>query len=347
MKQSNRATQTHIDQIKTLLRHQGEKTMKNAKPLAWKLLSVLVVLSMLMSVMPVLVARAQGPITLNPDQDSYVYVFNGDTNYGTEEDLRVRKRRSWGTNYNRRTFIRFALPASLDDSVINSATLRLYMYDAPSSNRTYQAHRVNGSWGEYTITYGNAPGVTGSPSTEATGSSDDVWLEWDVTSDVQLFVNGTSNNHGWRIRDSAESSSGSIEAYFRSREYGTTPTEQAFRPELVIDYTPSNNAPTLSYSAETGYITDGVNPDSGDTSTPFTYKVVYTDSDGDAPSYVRAVIDGTDQTMSVDTSAAAALQDGDYTNGEQYIYSTTLSRTTHNYYFTASDGTTTVNTSTL
>jgi hypothetical protein len=69
------------------------------------------------------------------------------------------------------------------------------------------------------------------------------------------------------------------------------------------------------------------------------YKVVYTDPDNDTPSYVRVVIDGGNRTMVVDTSAAPALQDGNYTNGEQYIYSTMLAHGMHNYYFSASDGT--------
>ena len=42
--------------------------------------------------------------------------------------------------------------------------------------------------------------------------------------------------------------------------------------------------------------------------------------------------------MSVDTAASATLQDADYTNGEQYIYSTLLSEGTHNYFFDTSDG---------
>jgi hypothetical protein len=96
----------------------------------------------------------------------------------------------------------------------------------------------------------------------------------------------------------------------------------------------------LSYSSESGYGFDGLNPETGTTSTTFIYKVVYTNSDNQAPSSIMIHIDGdiTGIALSLDTSAAAALQDGDYTNGEQYSYMTTLSVGSHDYYFTASDG---------
>ncbi len=100
-----------------------------------------------------------------------------------------------------------------------------------------------------------------------------------------------------------------------------------------------NIAATLSHSAEAGYGTDGVSPDSGSATTSFTYKVVYADFENQPPSYLYVCIDGGCHAMSVDTSAAAALQDGNHRNGEQYSYSTPLSAGSHAYFFEASDGT--------
>src|SRR4030067_1892016 len=42
--------------------------------------------------------------------------------------------------------------------------------------------------------------------------------------------------------------------------------------------------------------------------------------------------------MATDTSASAALMDGNYANGEQYVYSSMLTDGTHNYYFDTTDG---------
>ncbi len=99
-----------------------------------------------------------------------------------------------------------------------------------------------------------------------------------------------------------------------------------------------NVAPTLSFSAEGGYGADGVSPDAGSTTTSFTYKAVYADFEDQAPSYVDVCIDGTCRGMTVDTTAAGPLQDGDHRNGEQYAYTTTLAAGAHAYHFEASDG---------
>jgi hypothetical protein len=66
---------------------------------------------------------------------------------------------------------------------------------------------------------------------------------------------------------------------------------------------------------------------------------VYADFDNQAPSFVDVCIDGTCHGMTVDTAAAAPLQDGDHRNGEQYSYTTMLPSGTHAYFFEASDGT--------
>jgi endoglucanase len=79
-----------------------------------------------------------------------------------------------------------------------------------------------------------------------------------------------------------------------------------------------------------------VNPASGDTTTTFTYSVSYTDADNDATSSINVIIDGTPHAMSV-----RAGEDGDYTNGEVYEYSTTgalLGVGSHTFQFEASDG---------
>jgi len=99
-----------------------------------------------------------------------------------------------------------------------------------------------------------------------------------------------------------------------------------------------NYPPELSYSAEAGYVTDGVDPDSGNTTVTFNFKVVYRDLDNQPPASIRACIDGNCYAMAVDSAASATLHDGDYSNGEQYVYSTLLADGTHNYYFDTTDG---------
>ena len=73
-------------------------------------------------------------------------------------------------------------------------------------------------------------------------------------------------------------------------------------------------------------LTDGqVSPNSGTTSTSFTYKVIYSDDEGDAPISCLVYIDDFAYNMN--------LISGDYKNGAIYTYETPLTRGDHNYYF--------------
>ena len=115
------------------------------------------------------------------------------------------------------------------------------------------------------------------------------------------------------------------------------------KPRIRIDAALNTAPPTLTYSSESGYGSVGVNPSTGTASTTFTYKAIYTHTGNIAPTSIRACIDGICNAMSIDTGAAnPALRDGSYTNGEQYFYSATLSAGTHTYYFTATNGATTL-----
>jgi hypothetical protein len=52
-----------------------------------------------------------------------------------------------------------------------------------------------------------------------------------------------------------------------------------------------NVAPTLSWTAETGYASDGVSPDSGASGSRFTFRVNYSDNNNNLPSYIRVLVD--------------------------------------------------------
>ena len=82
-----------------------------------------------------------------------------------------------------------------------------------------------------------------------------------------------------------------------------------------------NNVPVLSNPTMT--------PSEGDVETEFTFTVHYYDDDSDAPTFIQVVIDNKSYNMT--------LESGNLSNGT-YEYSTKLSKGTHIYYFTASDG---------
>lgn len=104
----------------------------------------------------------------------------------------------------------------------------------------------------------------------------------------------------------------------------------------------ANNPPTLDWTGEAGYESDGVEPGSGDTTTTFTYRVKYTDSDNDVPlsgyPKVHILKDSMEVAGSPFVMAEVVPSDTTYTEGKLYTYSTTLSAgNTYSYYFEAKD----------
>ncbi|MBI5234406.1 MAG: SBBP repeat-containing protein, partial [Deltaproteobacteria bacterium] len=203
---------------------------------------------------------------------------------------------------------------SLDNAYVTGYS---YSTDFPVTS-AYQT--ANAGWSDVFVSKLNSTGESLTYSSYLGGSDYDEGYGIAVDTDGNTYVAGYTDSSN-----------------FPTASFDTTYNNNgdAFVAKLT-----TNAVPALSYSSETGYGTDGLDPETGTGSTTFTYKVVYTDLDDDAPDYVKVHIDGSvpGAAMSLDTDAAPSLQDGDYTNGEQYTYETTLAAGSHDYYFTASDG---------
>ncbi len=184
-------------------------------------------------------------VTLGPSDDAHVNENNPNNNYGTSSSLIVRSTSGGSPDTNYRTFIRFDTSGIPAAATVFGASLRLYMSSDPGASRSYDAHRVTGApaWAEGAITWDNQPAVAGSATdTQLTGTANNVWIEWDVTVDVQNFINLSQSNYGWRIKDQAESSGTNRQATFRSQEYGTA----SQRPQLVVTYSAPPPTPTAT-----------------------------------------------------------------------------------------------------
>ncbi|MDO8688675.1 MAG: DNRLRE domain-containing protein, partial [Dehalococcoidia bacterium] len=182
---------------------------------------------------------------LQPTGDSYVDQNGPNQNFGTGSTLDVQSNNTKTPNSNRRTFVAFGLSSIPSGTPVQSAKLRLFMTQSPASSRTYNASRVTAVWAQSTMTWNNQPPVAPSAtSSTATGTNVNVWLTWDVTPDVQAFVNGTLPNYGWRIKDGVESDSGTFLSVFDSQS-SRVPGQ---RPQLVIDYTAPGAQPGETYT---------------------------------------------------------------------------------------------------
>lgn len=172
------------------------------------------------------------PTMLASVGDAYVAQAANTSNYGDLPQMGVR---SISTSGDRRSYVKFKFNLPVGSEILE-AKLKLFMNSAPMVDRTYGVKRVTGPWqekGATGITWANQPGrASSNTDTAQTGTLSDTWLSWDVTSDVNRFVSGTSANYGWAIQDVDENSSVDNQAAFNTRES----TYAEMRPVLEISF---------------------------------------------------------------------------------------------------------------
>ncbi len=104
-----------------------------------------------------------------------------------------------------------------------------------------------------------------------------------------------------------------------------------------------NTPPILSWTGEPNYVSDGLDPDKGNTSTQFVYRVMYNDLDNDAPKSgypkVHILKEGSEISNSPFTMDEVDTRDTTYTDGKLYTYTRTdlATGTDYSYYFEAKD----------
>lgn len=167
-----------------------------------------------------------------PTADSHVYQLMSTSNYGDREYVWVEA--GSGANRRARGLIIFDLSSIAPGTPITNATLRYYYYDMSGTDpvgRTHNFHRVTASWEELKVTWNIQPAhdaaVVGSYIVPASYG----WIETDVTTQVQNWINGVHTNYGFKIVDANEGTGPTYcRLIFRSREYAT------LRPNLFVVY---------------------------------------------------------------------------------------------------------------
>jgi len=109
------------------------------------------------------------------------------------------------------TYLRFALPANLLDpgeTVVQAVLLVAYNFgfefgQGPNTNPhapvSMAVHRVLQPWTEGDLTWVNMPSYSGLPADQATGITQPIDLEFDVTTLVRGWAHGTTPNYGFAI----------------------------------------------------------------------------------------------------------------------------------------------------
>ena len=180
--------------------------------------------------------RAQAP----PSQDTYVALAKSSTNYGNSSSLAVQA----GGTYSLVKFNLASLPSAVTANQLNRAVLRLYVSGLSSTTtQNLDVLVVNSSWTENKVNYGNAPALGSAVALGVPVASNalNTFIEVDVTSILQAWMEGSQPNYGLALVPSAGSS---IAVSFDSKEAVNTSHE----PELLYWF----NGPTGATGAPGG-----------------------------------------------------------------------------------------------
>jgi hypothetical protein len=159
--------------------------------------------------------------------------------------------RSWALG-DFRILVRFDLSAIEPGSTIQTASLELCLdrISGDKSTRSYAVHRVTKPWKEDEVTCNQAsngvpwdnkcgdydpwPTDTMAISKRTLTSDPNVFVPWDVTADVQDFLDGVVPNNGWLIRDTVEGAASQYRTDWVSRESDSIACGELSSPRLRV-----------------------------------------------------------------------------------------------------------------
>ena len=203
-----------------------------------------------------------------PTDDAHADQHFPSQNEGYSSYFKVRR---GGTGWEVDGLIKFDITAIPLYTTILSATMYVYYHssDGDPSGHPIDFHKILEDWNEGTVTWNNRPDHNPSISATATvpGSAGQ-WMQWDVTDDVQNFVDGLEDNFGWKLIDSTTSGPTPLIA-FRSKEHGISETH----PYIEIEYEIEQEPIASNWLGNTNIVDDSASSEE---------PVIQTDSDGNA-----------------------------------------------------------------
>ena len=164
-------------------------------------------------------------------KDAYVNDISKTTNYGDNWGLYIGTQT--GPNIYR-SYLQFDLNSVPPNAVILYARLGLhYSWSWPNTSFYISLYKVEESWGEDTITWGNQPAsssvVEGTTHIPASATNNFRW--WYINNLVKGWYDGSISNYGMVLEDTDESSWESAKTF-----YSSDLLDASKHPKLVIDY---------------------------------------------------------------------------------------------------------------
>ena len=216
--------------------------IKKQTPIIFSIRISIAIIAVLLFVLATLPGASATTTTIQPSSaDSAMYRGLPTMNYGSNTAMPIYP---WN-NYEQRGIVSFDLSSIPSGAQVTSATLYLHESDTTGLTRTIGVHRVTNSWTEGGVTWNSRDGTnnwgtaggdfisTATDEESISWSGALKWDDWDVTSDVSGFVNGTYSNHGWVVKDENEGLESSHHWDFYSRDYTSDTTK---RPKLEVTY---------------------------------------------------------------------------------------------------------------
>ena len=179
-----------------------------------------------------------GNTSLLPTKDAHVR--NGshnNSNFGSGTALEIK---DGGTDYTRRAFVAFDLPANIPANV--EATLTLNFFQGSSSSSNTNLGHCDSSWTESGITWNNQPEIVSSLASVASPAGT---VDFDVSSYLQSLSPGTTSVSFviWNSPQNTENYKG-----ISSRESASPPVLKLCEPELRISHPEANFSTTTDDS---------------------------------------------------------------------------------------------------
>jgi hypothetical protein len=223
-------------------------------------------------------AATAATIAIQPSiQDAYIQQDKPTRTAGSgPTNTRIRVLSSSTNTKIRRGLVQFDLSAIPQFSTVTSAVLSLYEANTITGSRTHGVYRVNQAWLESAVTWNTQPTVQAVATATASVGTSQGFRTFTVTGDVQGWANAPTSNHGWMVKDAAETT-GNDEIAYIAKEEDNIP-DLPHRPLLTVTYTPppctknsdcaDNTLCTTNERCVTGQcVVDVVNCDDGDACT--------------------------------------------------------------------------------
>lgn len=140
---------------------------------------------------------------LNPDDDTCISENQPDEIGGSLHSLCLRGPCGGGMEMD--SLVKFDLSWIYPDSTILTAKLHLYYYSYHDGNphgHVLDVYRITSGWDEETACWNTQPTACDVASDSVSCPyTNNTWVTWDVTGDVQQVVSGGCLNYGWMLKD--------------------------------------------------------------------------------------------------------------------------------------------------